>query len=834
VTGDDGSAEPLAKHRRPAARPSPELLGAVSLAAPFPEPLSQPVELLQQAPIALALWTGAEHVFQWVNARFCGLVGRSELELLGKPVGQVFHGAPGAELAAVLGRVLSSSVPARLPAWRPDVGARPIELSVEAARAGSGDTGGLVAVALDAREPEAAERDSTERDSTDREHRLALALEAGKMGTWEWLIRESRVIWSPAIERMHGIEVGSFPGTFEAYASDIHPDDRERVLSEVQRLLVERGEHELRYRIVVPDGSIRWLHAHGRLVLDSSGTPVRLVGVCRDVTDERAAEDARARLLAVEVASGEAERARGRLAAILDSVTDPFAVMDEELRLTFVNDAALEFRGVTREEMLGKRPWELAPIAQDGTFTRAYRQVLERQTPLVVEDYFPGWDRWMEASVYPLERGITVYTRDITEKKRAEQLRDRLSAHAALRADVSLALSSSRDSSSVLQLCCEAVVRHLDVALARVWTVEEGCESLLLRASAGGPQLAVSDSSSQGQSPPAQLDVERIARRRVPHVSGEIASDERFSDREWAAREGFSAFAGHPLLVDERLVGVLALFARQALPDDTQVALAALADTLAQGVLRRRAEQALEERVKELARSNAELEQFAYVASHDLQEPLRMVASYNQLLARRYKGKLDADADEFIGFTVEGVTRMQRLINDLLAYSRVGTRAGELAEVDAGAALSVALRALSRTIEEQGARVSADPLPRVRVDEGQLVQLFQNLIANAIKFHGQDVPAVHVSARELPDSWVLCVRDNGIGIDAAYHERIFVIFQRLHARELYPGTGIGLAICKKIVERHGGEIWVESEVGKGSRFSFSLPKAPANATRKNP
>jgi signal transduction histidine kinase len=486
--------------------------------------------------------------------------------------------------------------------------------------------------------------------------------------------------------------------------------------------------------------------------------------------------------------------------------------------------------------MLGKRPWELAAIAQDGTFTRAYRQVLEQKTPLVVEDYFPGWDRWLEASVYPLERGITVYTRDITAKKRAEQLRDRLSAHAALRADVSLALSSARDGRTVLQLCCEALVRHLDVALARVWTIEEGCSSLLLQASAGGPpELEGSASSSpHGHSPAGQLDVEKIAAERVPHLTDDIANDTRFSAREWAAREGFSAFAGHPLLVDERLVGVLALFARQPLADDTQVALAAVADTLAQGVLRRRAEQALDERIAELARSNAELEQFAYVASHDLQEPLRMVASYNQLLARRYKGKLDAEADEFIGFTVEGVTRMQRLINDLLVYSRVGTQAGELAEVDSSAALGIALRALSKTIEEHGAVVSADPLPRVRADEGQLVQVFQNLIGNAIKFHGQDQPAVHISARELPDTWLLSVRDNGIGIDLAYHERIFVIFQRLHARELYPGTGIGLAICKKIVERHGGEIWLESELGAGSRFLFSLPKVPTIATRKNP
>lgn len=242
---------------------------------------------------------------------------------------------------------------------------------------------------------------------------------------------------------------------------------------------------------------------------------------------------------------------------------------------------------------------------------------------------------------------------------------------------------------------------------------------------------------------------------------------------------------------------------------------------------RERAEVALRHHAQELARSNAELEEFAYVASHDLQEPLRIIKSYLQLLAKRYAGKLDRDADQFIAYAVDGAARLQQLINDLLAYSRVGTTGAAFSETNCEAILEDALGDLKMAIEESAAVVTHDRLPTVVGDGSQLRQVFQNLIANAIKFRNAAHPRVHVAAERQADGWVFSVRDNGIGVAPEFADRIFMIFQRLHARNDYPGTGVGLAICKKIVERHGGRIWVESQSGQGATFRFIIPNGGA-------
>jgi light-regulated signal transduction histidine kinase (bacteriophytochrome) len=238
----------------------------------------------------------------------------------------------------------------------------------------------------------------------------------------------------------------------------------------------------------------------------------------------------------------------------------------------------------------------------------------------------------------------------------------------------------------------------------------------------------------------------------------------------------------------------------------------------------KQAEEKLKQLADKLAQSNKELEQFAYVASHDLQEPLRMVASYIQLLQRRYKGQLTSEADEFINYAVDGVVRMKTLINDLLIYSRVNTKEFPPESVDCNVIVEKTLVNLKAAIDESNATINVDPLPTLHANSLQISQLFQNLISNAIKFRREGVPpVVNITAKHAGNEWLFTVSDNGIGIDKEFSDKIFVIFQRLHNASEYPGTGIGLAICKRIVERLGGHIWVEAEPNKGSTFNFTIP-----------
>jgi len=298
-------------------------------------------------------------------------------------------------------------------------------------------------------------------------------------------------------------------------------------------------------------------------------------------------------------------------------------------------------------------------------------------------------------------------------------------------------------------------------------------------------------------------------------------------DREYVDTKWKAGLAGEPYEIEHRIIvdGQIKWVREKAYIEfDKEGALLGGFGTTQDITERKKAEDALRQIRDDLARSNNDLEQFAYVASHDLQEPLRAVAGFVELFRQQFPEPLDAKKQGYMNFIIEAVKRMQTLINGLLEYSRIESRGKEPEPTEAGRALNIAVMALQTSIKESGAKIIAETLPTVNVDSVQMVQLFQNLIGNAIKFRSESLPEIRISASRQENDWRFAVADNGIGIEPEYVERIFLLFQRLHTRNKYPGTGIGLAICKKIVERHGGKIWVESKPGQGSTFYFTIPR----------
>jgi PAS domain S-box-containing protein len=423
---------------------------------------------------------------------------------------------------------------------------------------------------------------------------------------------------------------------------------------------------------------------------------------------------------------------------------------------------------------------------------------------------------------------------DITERKAVERELIQRARHAALGEDVGTALNEGGNLRMVLWRCAEAVVRHLDAAFTRIWTLNEEEDVLELKASAGmythldGPHRRI---------PVGRFKIGLIALERRPHLTNDIAGDPRVHDKEWAKREGIVAFAGYPLVVEDRLVGVLAMFAKERITEATLNALASVASTVAQGIERKRAEENLKAYAARLNQSNRELQDFAYVASHDLQEPLRKVRTFGDRLNAKYAEALGEQGRDYLKRMEGAAARMQGLIDDLLELSRVTTNAQPFTPVDLNEVAQDVVSDLEARIEQIGGRVEVSRLPIVEADRLQMRQLLQNLISNALKFHREEEEPVVKVYSELLQEWEeegsgriadrrayqIFVEDNGIGFDEKYLERVLAPFQRLHGRDAYEGTGMGMAICRKVVERHGGNITARSAPGQGATFIVTLP-----------
>ncbi len=538
----------------------------------------------------------------------------------------------------------------------------------------------------------------------------------------------------------------------------------------------------------------------------------------RDITEQKTSGD-------------ELKRQWRTFDTVLSHTPDQTYILDSEGRFLYANQALIKFIEKPLEDILGKTFAQLGfPQESIATVAHHLKQTIATGESVRYDATFqhPSGDaRHYEYIFAPIRaddgtvEAVCGSSRDVAERKKSEKAFTERARLNALGADVGAALTQIERLPQALQQCAEALVEHLDAAFARVWTLALSEDVLELRASAGlythldGPHARV---------PVGLFKIGLIAQERRPHLTNDVAHDSRVSDPAWAQRAGMVAFAGYPLVIEDRLVGVLGLFARHPLTDYTLTALASVADTIAIGIERKQAEEVLARQAQELARSNADLQQFAYVTSHDLQEPLRSMISFSQLLSRRYRGRLDSEADEFLGFIVSGALRMKGLVEALLAYSRVvNVETMPFVPVPLESALHWATMNLQTVIDESHTSVTSDELPTVLADQVQLVQLFQNLVHNAIKYRKSDVlPHIHLSAERRGQEWVISVKDNGIGIEPEYIDQVFGVFKRLHGKEI-PGTGIGLAISKRIVEKHGGRLWAESEYGRGSTFYFSLP-----------
>ena len=422
---------------------------------------------------------------------------------------------------------------------------------------------------------------------------------------------------------------------------------------------------------------------------------------------------------------------------------------------------------------------------------------------------------------------------DITERKQSEQ-------REAIENAVARFLGSDQSLGDALRGIMQVMCERLDWACAARWSLDEAQNRLhcIETYSVDDPAVRafLEVSGRETFVPGTSGLIRRVLATGNSVWVADVTEKPDFLRGPLAKSCGLHGAFALPVLMGEKVLGAIEFFSREPRHPDKwllQITVS-VGRQIGQLMARRQAEEEariahdeLEVKARELERSNEELQQFAYVASHDLQEPLRMVASYTQLLQRRYADRFDGDAREFMDFIVDGAARMKQLIEDLLAYSRVGTRARELSSTASAAALDKALANLRGAQEASGAEVTRDEMPEVLADSAQLAQVFQNLIGNAMKFRGEAAPRIHVAAETRERVWVFTVRDNGIGLDPQYADRIFMMFQRLHNKAEYPGTGIGLAICKKIVERHGGRIWVESQPGQGSTFGFTIARPPA-------
>ncbi len=760
------------------------------------------LRLVMDSGPTLILYVDAEGRYVRVNQAWEQWFGRAAEEILGRSVREVVGQEAWSALEPYVARALAGEVVTYEHEFPlPGGNRRWVRATYTPDRDEAGRVLGFAAHALDIEERRRAEEAL---QTSERNYRIV----ADNTYNWEfWISPEGRFLYSsPSCERITGYAAEAFLGDPEYLGRIIHPQDKE--IYEKHRHAVGGGcaTEELEFRIIRSDGAVRWIGHVCRHIHDGDGRYLGIRGSNRDITERKTAEEALAHAFA------ETERQKDLLSVTLASIGDAVIVTDTQGRVTFLNGEAERMTGWTNSEASGQTLPAVFRIVNEQTRELVENPAekvlrlgmvvgLANHTVLVAKD---GREIPIDDSGAPIRRsdgtiqGTVLVFRDSSGRRATEEAlaNERANLQAIFDAvNVGMLLVANDGTvKRVNDVVARWVGKKASTMCGRQPGEELGCVHIL-------DELKHCGQTSHCPTCPVRNTFETVLR------SGKGIHD--------AEAEAQLAING------KRVRLWLDVNADPLVIDGKRHVILAMSDIS----LRKQAETQLRQTADDLKRSNEDLEQFAYVASHDLQEPLRQVSGFMELLKLRYAGKLDTTADEYIGYAVNGASRMSQLIKDLLAYSRVGTQGKEPRRTDSDESLGNVLATLRLAIEDHHATVTHDPLPAVNADPTQLMQLFQNLIGNALKFHGEQPPSIHVSARPAGEMWEFSVTDNGIGMDMRYSERIFMVFQRLHARHEYPGTGIGLAICRKIVGRHGGRIWVESQPGKGSAFRFTLPKA---------
>jgi len=682
--------------------------------------------------------------------------------------------------------------------------------------------------------------------------RLAFAQEVGSIGTFDWDIPRDHITWTPELEALYGLPPGGFEGAYANWAQRLHPDDREQAEASISQSVDSGSDFLSEFRVIWPDQSTHWLVARGRVMLNESGTAQRMIGVNIDITERKEIE----------------QRERWQ-ATLAQTTQDAFIVCEETGRVLFWNQGATTIYGWSEAEAVGQYIYTLlktqfpAPrqeieqtLREQGSWEGELEQIKKDGTPLIIGS------RW--TLLNPQENGptrILVVNRDNTDLRRTL-------LHLRFLTEASKLLVSSLDYQKVL----------VQIAQQAVPMVADWCRIDLLEADGIARPLVITHvdpekvawayelNESTPYDPDAPTGVPAVLRTKksefFPHIPDEllVAASRDEHELELARSIGLSSAITVPIVMQEQGIGAITLVTTETNRHYTPTDLA-MAEELAgrvslamenvriyrqlqefntnlEGMVAERTE-ALQQLNTELQRSNQELQDFAYVASHDLQEPLRKIQAFGNLLEDEYGSVLD-EGKTYLARMRNAASRMQVLINDLLTFSRITTKALPFSQLDLTVVAREVVIDLEALVQSTKGTVEIDQLPVIEADPLQMRQLLQNLIGNALKFHQPDVPPqVHVSATVITDpqteeeQCLLTIQDNGIGFDEKYLDRIFTVFQRLHGRGQYEGTGIGLAVVRKIVERHGGTVTAQSSVGNGAVFLVTLPVHQKNIEGKN-